>query len=547
MKKILIKSITVIGLLFLAPHCGPKSEEVQPFVSPVGSTETKGLDLLNYMRLSAGEFTKKALDKVPVTSRKDLSNSFRYVSETDSNITIYFHGGLIPIQMAYKDPLKMKLDSTLRHAGRFPFYVLYGAGPGNIAWTYLSGKFDPDDEALSEQGQKSDLDAAMENAFKRKSFQYLMIKLLRRFSAEKGSTLLKSYTSDAIDTSRLEQTFNEELKASADKDFKDNDFLKKNFETEALSETMEKDPVFRELAKQDLSPEQLQNTKNISNVNYVKLLYNVAKITIEISKRVSSKRHHCIVMTLTEEIVLNSDYLLMKGIKGLAQEGWGQLKQNVRSPFNKDGQKFGGTALLDELYTLDSICRKKGKPKKICLIGSSTGAIMICELLKASSAPKYKKLSFDLIFSVPACTFKLFGEALDVASEKINSFYMFALSDKNELVAGWPLPYPGTILYFVSGICEKDNNLNHDQLILGMQRFYQPDFITKHRVSPQEKEVLKKVYSFMNIVNGNSKYVVWSNEPAIDIQLKNTGTKHTKVIRNPEVQNSIHYLLTQKH
>jgi hypothetical protein len=346
------------------------------------------------------------------------------------------------------------------------------------------------------------------------------------------------------DTSDLETILKNELarqnkmNLSRNK-FLDNKKLQKEFET-----AMYNDPYFQDLAMKDLSEEQRISAKNLNPVNYAKLIYDIGKITVSIAKRIIKHRHHDGVMTLTEEIVLNSSNIYLKVIKTIAQQGWGQLKDDVELPFKDNGNKYGGTALLDELVKWDSINRSQGKPKKIYLIGSSTGAVMICNLLKVSDKEKYEHLAFNIIFSVPACSFRLFAEALDKSEKRIQSFHMFALSDRDEKVAGWPVPYPGTILYFVSGICEYKDDKFHDEPIVGMQKFYTKDFIDNASLTNQQKKDILRVSRFLDLVNNRSEKVAWSNEECLDPNLKNTAVRHTGVIRNPAVQNSIYYILS---
>lgn len=544
-----IVKLSLVTLLFVLVRCGNEEKKQEENLQPPPVNETKepdySLSKLNYMRLSGGQFiTYPVLDKIPVTTKADLSQTFEHLTNNDSNLVIYFHGGLIPIGMAYRDPKKMKLDSIVRDAKYFPYYVLYGAGPGSIVWNYVRSPFfdkEDGDKLDPAEIRANPLDSAMDVAYKRKSFQYLLIQLNRKFFSGEQK-LMEEYTPIA-DTANLESILRSETETYSSR-FAVNDFntrtdLQKKFVKEA-----ENDSIFQRLAAQDLSEEQKANA--LGPVNYVKLIYDIAKITVDISRRIVKKRHHYTIMTLVEEVMQNSSNIYVKGLKIVAQEGWGQLKENVETPFSGNPDKFGGTALLDELARLDEFYRSQGKSKKIYLIGSSTGTIMLCHLLKKCTDKKYENLKFHVIFSVAACTFDLFASTLDVAKKKIDSFHMFALRNEDEKSAGWTIPYPGTILYFVSGVCEKKDNDFHDKPIVGMQKYYTDEFINNKSLTNKEKKDIKKVKEFIGIKEGvTSENIAWSNEVCPDPNLVNTGTKHTKVIRNKDVLKSINYLLKQ--
>ncbi len=89
---------------------------------------------------------------------------------------------------------------------------------------------------------------------------------------------------------------------------------------------------------------------------------------------------------------------------------------------------------------------------------------------------------YDVIFLAPAVTFTLFAEVIIQRSAKISNLRMFAMADKNErkddLVNAVPWLYPSSLLYLVSGVCERDANGNSvvDQALVGMHRFYSVDY-----------------------------------------------------------------------
>lgn len=547
MKKTHIK-LSLLALLFVLIRCGTEDKKAEdnmlPPAIPTEALEPDySLSKLNYMRLSGGQFiTYSTLDKVPVTTRADLSTTFDYLTKNDSNLIVYFHGGLIPVGMAYRDPKKMKLDSAVRNAKYFPYYVLYGAGPGSIVWNFVRSPFfdREEDETIinKEEAKTNPLDSAMYVATERKSFKYLLIQLNRKFFSG-DQKLMEEYT-PITDTTNLDTILKREAVSFTEK-ISVNTFVEDEKLQDKFKKAAENDPIFQRLAEEDASEAQKMNA--LGPINWVKALYSIGKITYNISRRISKDRHHYTIMTLVEEILQNTLNTYITVLKGVAQKGWGQLKENTETPFLNNADKFGGTALLDELAKLEEFYRSQGKTKKIYLIGSSTGTIMLCHLLKKCNSKKYEHLKFHVIFSVPACTFDLFASAIDEAKTKIQSFHMFALRDEDEKSAGWTIPYPGTILYFVSGVCEEKNNEYHDIPIVGMQKYYTNEFYNNSSLTKKEKRDILKVKEFMKMTDGVSTNVVWSNELCPDANLSNTGKKHTKVIRNPDVLKSINYLM----
>ena len=86
-----------------------------------------------------------------------------------------------------------------------------------------------------------------------------------------------------------------------------------------------------------------------------------------------------------------------------------------------------------------------------------------------------------MIFLAPAVRADLFAQALDKAAPLVRNFRMYTMSDENECKdilirtndqgegIGWF--YPRSLLYFISGILEKEI----DSPLVGLQRFNSPN------------------------------------------------------------------------
>lgn len=501
-----------------------------------------GLDKQNYMRLQFGSFLAVPGGGVPITNRQDLVNSMQHLSNTDSSLVIYFHGGVIPLKRAFRDPLQTGLDARFREASGFPYYILYGGGPGELIWTYLFNRH-ADEPELAEE-ELSPLDTALEKAFKRKSFLYLLLQLSRKFGG--GSAFALNSYNPVADTNNLETLLRLELsRQDSTQPFRQgvaaNQFFQDNFESQLL-----KDSIFQDLARKDAQEGESLSPVDFAGSNAIKRLFDIPRILKGISSRIRAKRTHGFVMTLTEEVIIQSKGWFLTTIRNLARSGWDQQKADTKDAFKTDPERYGGRALLEELLLLDQQNRQAGRSRKIFLVGSSTGAIMICHLLETAAEPRYRQLRFNLIFSVPSCTVVQAAKAFKKAAAQIESIHLFALSDQNEAHATPALfIYPGSILYLVSALCEHEPNAYHDEILLGMQKFYEDEFIQNPSLSSAERTALGEIRSRLRVSQRRSPLIAWSNEENENSNLVNKAKKHGGVIRDSEVQQSIVYLLRQ--
>jgi len=168
---------------------------------------------------------------------------------------------------------------------------------------------------------------------------------------------------------------------------------------------------------------------------------------------------HGFYPTIVEEVA--------RELKGdwLANTVWKRMKGDTADAFTGTAQTHGGTALLAELKKL----RAAGDTRRIVLVGHSTGAVFISELLRAAQRDLPPDLRFEVIFLAPACTFGHFSKTLGDAAGRISGFRSFAMTDALEQADKLiPVLYPRSLLYFVSGLCEG----TEDMPIVGMQRFH---------------------------------------------------------------------------
>lgn len=201
-----------------------------------------------------------------------------------------------------------------------------------------------------------------------------------------------------------------------------------------------------------------ETVKGFAGISWFKVAQSVAAIVIRVIRRFRAGRAHGMYVTLVEE-VLRALY-----IDKIGQAGWwDRMKADTADAF-KDGQQYCGTAFLTELkeQLVDIVV-----PPKITLVGHSTGAIYICNLLKAA-AQSVPSLHFDIIFEAPAATHEKLASTVAIHGSRIRNFRQFGMCDKREasdvLV---PIIYLSSLLYFISSMLEHDT----DEPLVGMARY----------------------------------------------------------------------------
>lgn len=184
----------------------------------------------------------------------------------------------------------------------------------------------------------------------------------------------------------------------------------------------------------------------------------LAKIVIRVLRRMHTGRGHGPYVTLVEE-VLRELYVDKIGRYGW----WDRMKGDTADAF-RPGVEHAGTALLTEL---GKQIRPGSKRPRITLVGHSTGAIYICNLLRAA-AVHVPALQFDVIFEAPAVTYAFLAKTIAEHGSRIRNFRQFSMNDARE--AGdvlVPVLYVSSLLYFISGLLEHDP----DEPLVGMERY----------------------------------------------------------------------------
>lgn len=202
------------------------------------------------------------------------------------------------------------------------------------------------------------------------------------------------------------------------------------------------------------------------------------EVLAAVVKRYAQGRQHGLYTTIVEE-VLRTLYLDNVGVLA-----WEMMKKDTGDAFENDVTQYGGTAFVAELKRLWS------PGQRVTLVGHSTGAIYIGELLEHADRVLPKEAKFDVIFLAPACTFSFINERLPLFERRVDNIRVFALQDDIERDY-WEVPffYKGSLLYMVSGLFEADEV---DMPLVGMQRYYQGE-----PGGPYDRESVNRVKNYL--------------------------------------------------
>ena len=252
-------------------------------------------------------------------------------------------------------------------------------------------------------------------------------------------------------------------------------------------------------------------------LSVAKVAAAVVKIAARVISRRVRNRDHGLHATIIEEL-LRAFYMGSVG-----KLIWDAIKKDAADAFAQPGETYCGTCVLEALR--DNI--PVGARPRITLVGHSTGAIYIAKFLESAQSlvPGQK---FDVVFLAPASRFDLTAGMLREHGARINQFRLFAMTDANEKADRLvPVLYPHSLLYFVSGVVEGDE----DVPIVGMQRFYDP----AHFPAVEFPDV-ETVRSF---VSQSPQRAVWSVSSANAPGLNTASLKHGDFDNDPETLASL--------
>ena len=259
-----------------------------------------------------------------------------------------------------------------------------------------------------------------------------------------------------------------------------------------------------------------------------------ARVLVRVIGRFRAGTAHGVYPTIVEEI-LREFYL---GNAGALV--WAAMKGETRDTFDDAAPARGGRYFMSRLGGAIAA----GKRPEVTLVGHSTGAVFIDNLLRHVEAMRKdpnESLPADfrfenLVFLAPACTFEDFESAVVNRDELFKRFRMFTMTDEaecNDRLLSFV--YPRSLLYFVSGVLETepDGSSSPAKPLVGLNRYY-------GAAAKNEPQAITVVRDF---VAGDATRVVWSPVAGGD-GLASGALHHGAFDDDEEVRASLVYLIS---
>lgn len=150
---------------------------------------------------------------------------------------------------------------------------------------------------------------------------------------------------------------------------------------------------------------------------------------------------------------------------------WSTMKRDTLDAFGP-GEDRAARLVLEQI---SGALASGASRSRVTLVGHSTGAVFIDNLLTAASRVWPVTAPVQVCLLAPACTTERFAAMLDSAEKLIGRFRMFTMTDEAEqadrLVGA---VYPRSLLYLVSGLLERDREQSSVAPVLGLARYLGP-------------------------------------------------------------------------
>jgi pimeloyl-ACP methyl ester carboxylesterase len=164
-----------------------------------------------------------------------------------------------------------------------------------------------------------------------------------------------------------------------------------------------------------------------------------------------------------------TDKLVENATRRAGRAIWREMKRGATTPFATDG---AGTQTIQAF--LDAFAQPGATPKKIHLVGHSTGAILLASLLDALAGLEDPPRVQNCILMAPACTHEVFKQVYrpllnerDSSKFGIGRMVIYNMNERLELDDTVTPLYRKSLLYLVSNAFEEEKG----ERILGMQMF----------------------------------------------------------------------------
>jgi hypothetical protein len=490
----------------------------------VGRTNSGG-------NMSAHIIHTKRNGELATTTTQDID---RIVDELrdEPRIVVHFHGGMVDDEIGMR--VADRLDPTYRAAGASPIFFVWSSGlmevvTGNLPEIFGEGVF----QSIRKWVTKFVLGKASQaHGFAPPSDADLWLGLVP--PEPEAEALADVDVLDDIDEVSEEERAAFEQEVASDP------------ELQAFSAMIAASPA--SLAEDEGSPFTLMTPDVVGEIRSdaptgaafgpfqaVALARRAGKVVVAVVRRLREHRDHGLYPTIIEEI-LRALYLGQAG-----ERVWTAMKKETADTFEATDPVRGGRYFMDKLSDLV----RDGHRPEITLVGHSTGAVFIDNFLarmdRMRSDPNDPFPSDfrvrNVVFLAPACRFEHFDNVLRARESTFDRFRMFTMSDefeaKDTLV---PFVYPRSLLYFVSGLLEADEEGQniYDAPIVGMQRYFS---MAETYDGPEFKFV-------RDFVSSDDSRVVWSVDDRGE-GFASGAASHSTFDEDPEVLKSIKHLIAE--
>jgi len=204
-----------------------------------------------------------------------------------------------------------------------------------------------------------------------------------------------------------------------------------------------------------------------------------------------------------------TDLIIERTTRRAGRALWREMKSDAAQAFSS--RNSPGTQTLAAF--LAAFSRAGSVPKKIHLVGHSTGGILHAHLMQALAAQKLKLRIASVSLLAPAATVDLFNQSylpyLGSGSFGIDEMHVYNLTDKVELDDNVGMVYRKSLLYLVSRAFEE--NIEPPEALLGMQRYSEV-------LEKLQKKTLRFHYSdgrsSANVRTASTTHGGFDNDPA---------------------------------
>lgn len=473
---------------------------------------TSGLDKKHCIHLKNGHFSPKT--DTQAADIESLLTAFG-ASGSPSGLVVHFHGGVV--SYASGKGIAQALTPVYQEAGAYPVFFVWEAGPLEAIFNNLG-------------------DIGQEKIFRelvRKVIEFALGRLKGVVGAkgvgsastnpqevtravnewfEDGSVaipfedfaLLPAGDRTRTAQTALDDTLRMEIQANLEMDHRFRSAIEavsngllppgegvsvRGVGTKAATNTLMDPKALAEMVEAPASGKR-------GAISMVKAAALIFKVVIKVVGRFFEGRDHGLYGTVVEE-VLRQFYVDKLG-KCLL---WNQMKKDTADAFMEKvepGKEPGGTMFLKALANHLAKIGSGGLPPRVTLIGHSTGAVYICNLLAAAGRWLPPGFKFDIILLAPAVSFARFSECMAANGKWVGGVRLFGMEEKVELKDAMAkgglgsfarLVYPHSLLYFVSGLLEEEEEDKPDHPILGMHRFYTRKDIFTSKDFPEVEQV----------------------------------------------------------